>query len=81
MKTFAVDSRYQRGQEGEERKEVPRGEAGPVGRGWITREGGDGDPIPKALGARDSEAERRQGDTASSVFLKVTHAGERRTDG
>ena len=39
---FAVDSRYQRGQEGEEHEEVPRGEAGPVGRGRITWEGGDG---------------------------------------
>lgn len=78
---FAVDSRYQRGQEGEEHEEVPREEAGPVGRGWITREGGDGDRLPKAVVARDSEVERRQGDTASPVFLKVTHAGERRTEG
>lgn len=60
---------------------MPRGKAGPVGGGRITWEGGDGDQIPKAVGARDTEVERKQGDTASFVSLKVTHAGERRTDG
>ena len=75
---FAVDSQYQRGRGGEE---VPRGEAGPVGGGRSTWEGGDGDQIPKVVGARDNQVERKQGDTASFVFLKVTHAGERRTDG
>ena len=75
---FAVDSQYQRGRGGEE---VPRGEAGPVRGGWITQEGGDGGQIPKAVGARDKEVERKRGDTASFVFLRLTPAGERRTDG
>ena len=65
MKMFAVDSQYQRGRGGEE---VPRGEAGPVGRGRSTWEGGDGDQIPKAVGARDNQVERKQGDSQLCVL-------------
>ena len=62
---FAVDSQYQRGRGGEE---VPRGEAGPVRGGWITQEGGDGGQIPKAVGARDKEVERKRGHSQLCVL-------------